>query len=215
MIYRSLITLTLFLLLMSCDQAPPSYTPASPANILDKWQVTVSSTGEVDLARQIVLDTKLSSYLRGSTQLDNAPLLEILPSQTFNECTLIQQQQIVEYNCRLAYNSPIVPTESEATVILPNDYLLRFITDLLGYQPIPIKVDRELSISVPGRVMLLNNEEKLYFPVFSELKSISQQMQSSHLMIKTDMILAPGDLPHAHLQRLPTVQFEPILGFRQ
>ena len=209
------LVLLIILLLAGCDQTSQPYTPDSPANIVDNWQITVASTGDVDLTRRIILDASLSPYLRGSTQLDNAPLLETLPTETLNVCTLIQTEQRVEYSCRMAYTTQIIPTEPEATVTLPEDRLLRFMTDLLGYQPIPIQIAREISISVPGQMMPLTIDEKSYFPVYSRIENDGQQVQESHLIIESEIVLAPGDLPNPRLQRLPVVRFEPILGFRQ
>lgn len=214
MFQRWLVLLCIFLL-AGCIQASQPYTPDSPANIMDNWQITVASTGDVDLTRRVLLDVSLSPYLRGSTQLDNAPLLETLPTETLNRCTLIQTTEPVEYSCRMAYTIQIMPTESTATVTLPDDRLLRFVTDLLGYQPIPIQIARKISISVPGRVIPLDVGEKSYFPVYSRMKNSSYEAQESDLIFESTLILAPGDLPNPRLQRLPAVRFEPILGFRQ
>lgn len=214
MFQRWLILFCIFLL-AGCAQTSQPYMPDSPANIMDNWQITVASTGDVDLTRRILLDANLSPYLRGSTQLDNAPLLEDLPTETLNRCTLIQTEQQVEYSCRMAYTIQLVPTEPAATVTLPEDHLLRFMTDLLGYQPIPIRIARKISVSVPGRVIPLDIDEKSYFPVYSRIENSSYEAQESNLIIESDLTLAPGDLPNPRLQRLPAVRFEPILGFRQ
>ncbi|MCA9951766.1 MAG: hypothetical protein KDE48_19075 [Anaerolineales bacterium] len=214
MFQRRLILILVFLL-AGCVQTSQPYTPVSPADIIDNWQITVASTGDVDLTRRIILDASLSPYLRGSTQLDNAPLLETLPTETLNKCTLIQAEQQVEYSCRMAYTTQIIPTESKTTLTLPEDHLLRFITDLLGYQPIPVQIVRKISISVPGRVIPLDVDEKTYFPVYSQIEISSHEAQESQLIIASEIVLAPGDLPNPRLQRLPAVQFESILGFRQ
>lgn len=183
--------------------------------IADRWQVVVASTGKVDLIRTLTLDDFLSPYLRGSTQLNGAPLLGELPSQTRNDCTLLQNAGQVQYSCRMTYAIAVIPTQLEATLVLPDDNLLRFLTDLLGYQPVPMTLNREISISVPGRVLPLAVREVDFFPVYSQQATMTKQGSESELLLTTEITLAPGDLPNPRLQHLPEIHFEPLLGFRQ
>lgn len=201
-------------LLAGCRQPEHGYVPVEPASIVDNWRVTVASTGQVNLTRHIVLDNILSPYLRGSSRLDGASLIGSLPTEEYNECSLIQGRQQVEYSCRVAYTIQIVPTEPEAELPLPGDRLLRFITDMMGYQPVPIEVSRKVVVSVPGRVMAPDADTISYFPVYSWQAFNLEQPRDSQLALETRIILAPGDLPNPRLRRLPSVSFEPIMGFR-
>jgi len=181
--------------------------------VQDRWQVVVARDGLVQIERTVELDEQVSRYLRGSSSLAKPRLFAEMSRQVSDECGSAQNEKgALTLHCRLAYRIVLMPTEHRITLGLPDDLLLGFLTHSLAYQPLAVRVWREISVVVPGKPQTPSSKQLTRFSAYASQSIRVRRTGSSKMQITTTTDLLPGDVPVADVQRLPPIEFEPIPG---
>ena len=197
-------------LLAACRSSP--YRPPELHPVQDRWQVTVGRDGQVQITRHIFLDTRISAYLRGATNLDQARLFGPIQDQERNECRSQVYDQSITLDCTITYRILAMPSQRQATLVLPDDYLVDFLLEGLAYQPLALDIKREIEITVPGTIQKPGDKQETVFPVYASQTTESRVSDSSHMQIETVWLLAPGDRGQPAMQHLPPIEFKPAPG---